>query len=337
LFGPTPLWPLSLGNVDVANDVLVQPDGKLVVVGGGGPGMPIFAVFRFTPELRFDGGFCSDDGFCAGVGVSMGGASFVSAAALQPDGKILVAGTANAQGVFGTIGVARLLPDGLLDKTFSGDGRAYVDFEGVEQANAIAVEEDGGIVVVGTAGASASADGDIVVARLQGDPPLGGPGGPGGPGGGGPGGRGPTVLRCGGKLATLVGTRGKDRLRGSRRADVIVALGGNDSVKGGGGNDLVCGGSGNDNLAGEAGRDKLLGDAGDDKLGGGPGNDGLSGGLGKDRLAGGAGNDGLNGGPGTDKLAGEAGRDKLTGGPGAKDLCAGGPGKDRAACERGRG
>jgi uncharacterized delta-60 repeat protein len=325
LFGPVPLLPFSLGGVDVANDILVQPDGKLVVVGGGGAGMPIFAVFRFTPALRTDGSFCSDAGICAGAnGVNMGGASFVSAAALQPDGKILLAGAANAGGAQGTIGVVRLLPNGPLDTSFSGDGRAFIDFDGFEEANAIAVQRDGGIVVVGRAGASPNADGDIVVARLQGDSPAGGPGG-GGPGGGGPGSK---ALRCRGKLATLVGTRRKDRLRGTRRADVIVALGGNDSVKAGSGNDLVCGGGGNDSLAGEGGKDKLLGEAGKDKLGGGAANDWLSGGTSDDRLG---------GGPGTDKLLGDAGKDQLSGGPGPRDLCAGGSGKDRAACERGHG
>jgi hypothetical protein len=51
---------------------------------------------------------------------------------------------------------------------------------------------------------------------------------------------------CLGKRATIVGTTGANRLRGTKRADVIAALGGNDSVDALGGNDLVCGGPGFD-------------------------------------------------------------------------------------------
>ena len=105
-------------------------------------------------------------------------------------------------------------------------------------------------------------------------------------------------VRCGGKVATIVGTARRDRLRGTRRADVIAALGGNDSVSGLGGNDIVCGGAGRDSLSGGAGKDTLRGDAGNDTL------------------KGGAGNDKLLGGAGRDKLRGQGGRDKLTGGPG---------------------
>ncbi len=43
----------------------------------------------------------------------------------------------------------------------------------------------------------------------------------------------PAAPRCAGKPATIVGTAGRDVLRGTRRADVIVALGGRDSGPGG--------------------------------------------------------------------------------------------------------
>ena len=66
---------------------------------------------------------------------------------------------------------------------------------------------------------------------------------------------------CLGKRATIVGTAGANNLRGTRRADVIAALGGNDLVDGLGANDLVCGG---------AGRDTLIGGAGSDRVDGGP-------------------------------------------------------------------
>lgn len=64
---------------------------------------------------------------------------------------------------------------------------------------------------------------------------------------------------CHGKRATIVGTRGDDRIRGTRRADVIVGLGGNDTIRGLGGNDTICGNAGADDLFGGGGRDVLLG------------------------------------------------------------------------------
>lgn len=79
--------------------------------------------------------------------------------------------------------------------------------------------------------------------------------------------------RCGGRFPTLVGTTGRDVLRGSRFADVISTLGGRDVVRGLKGNDVVCGGKGRDRLLGGAGRDRLLGGAGRDVLRGGPGRD----------------------------------------------------------------
>jgi Ca2+-binding RTX toxin-like protein len=89
----------------------------------------------------------------------------------------------------------------------------------------------------------------------------------------------PAVKRlCQGRAATIIGTAGRDVLRGTPRADVIVALGGNDVVRGLGGNDRICAGAGNDRVVGGAGTDRLLGGAGKDLLVGGAGKDLLLGG-----------------------------------------------------------
>lgn len=107
----------------------------------------------------------------------------------------------------------------------------------------------------------------------------------------GPGGPGPTSARprCGGWVATIVGTQRGERILGTARRDVIVGLGGNDTVHGGGGNDVICGGSGNDTLIGGAGADQILGGTGRDRLLGGAGHDRLSGGPGRDRCIAGRG------------------------------------------------
>jgi hypothetical protein len=81
----------------------------------------------------------------------------------------------------------------------------------------------------------------------------------------------PGRAKCKGKIATIVGSPGRDNLRGTRKRDVIAALGGNDVVHGKRGNDLICGGPGKDKLFGGPGNDKLFGGPGKDKLRGGPG------------------------------------------------------------------
>ena len=59
------------------------------------------------------------------------------------------------------------------------------------------------------------------------------------------------AVRCAGRKATIVGTARRDFLRGTRRRDVIAALGGTRRARAGG-DDVICGG----------GRDRLLGGAG---------------------------------------------------------------------------
>jgi hypothetical protein len=101
--------------------------------------------------------------------------------------------------------------------------------------------------------------------------PISGPG----PGGG-------SARKCGGKVATIIGTAKRNRIKGTKRRDVIVGLGGNDVIRGLAGNDIACGGAGNDLLLGGKGRDRLISGPGKDRLIGGPGKDRLIGGPGKD-------------------------------------------------------
>jgi uncharacterized delta-60 repeat protein len=287
--------PLVPATGDFGYDVLVQPDGKLVLIGGGvGSG---FLVSRLTPDGSFDEGFADRQGIAA-INFGASDSDFPQAgAALQANGKIVVAGYSQT-GASSQIVVARLQPGGALDTTFSSDGQQTLPGT---TAYAVELQPDGRIVVAGDNGA------DALIARLQGDGLLGG----GAPAGGGPGGGGGGVTqvpRCAGKRATIVGSSRANRLKGTRRADVIVALGGNDRIAAGRGNDLICAGNGNDRIDGGLGNDRLYGQNGNDKLGGASGKDKLSGGAGKDNLSGG----------------------------GGKDSCAGNAGKDRANCERGQ-
>jgi uncharacterized delta-60 repeat protein len=333
------------GTLDYGWDVLVQPDGKLLVTGASDSQ---FLTVRLTGSGALDQGFDGD-----GVAkANPGGAAASLGAALQANGKIVLAGQVVAGMGPQQAAVVRLQPGGTLDSTFSFDGVQRVNLPS-STAEAVALQTDGHIVLAGTTTAAGNVD--AWVARLEGDPPsIGGgpaPGQPGSPsgggsGGGGPGGRGrgAKVPRCAGKKATIVGTNRADKLKGTRRNDVIVALGGNDKIDGARGNDVICAGDGNDTTKGGAGNDHLYGQNGKDTEAGGPGNDQLDGGSGKDALAGGSGDDHLDGGSGDDRLTGDSGKDALAGGSGkdrltgggGRDSCNGGAGKDRAACERER-
>ena len=79
------------------------------------------------------------------------------ALALQPDGKIVVAGESSASGN-GDFALARYLPNGTLDPSFGGDGRVLTDFGSgsYDGASALALQPDGKIVVAGYSYAVAS-------------------------------------------------------------------------------------------------------------------------------------------------------------------------------------
>ena len=290
----------DFGNNDRLAAMVLQPDGKILLAGStAGNGGDDFAVARLLP------GGSPDTSFGTGgrTTVDFGGSDDGTAMALQPDGKIVVAGTTGAFPNEDTA-VTRLQPNGLPDTSFGKAGKSVVDLGHNELANGVALQSDGKIVVAGASQTQGSSNDNVYALRLLGDPAAGG-GGVGGVDGGGT-----KVPTCAGKKATIIGTNGKDSLTGTRRADVIVALGGNDTVKGGGGNDVICGGSGNDKISGGSGSDHLYGENGKDTITGGNGKDTLSGGAGNDKLSGQAGNDTLKGGAGTDKLSGGAGKNK---------------------------
>jgi uncharacterized delta-60 repeat protein len=254
----------------------VQPDGQILVAGALNEDHDM-VVTRLNPDGRADLGF-GDDGTSAIPFPAEGARTAV----LQPDGKIVLAGTTQGVAPDLDFGVARLQPGGALDPTFSADGKTTFGFGEIDTVGAAALQPDGRIVLAGSTDSSEN----IAIARLQADPPHP-PGnvpgaGPGSDPGGGPGGA-PIVPRCAGRPATIVGTARRDVLRGTRRADVFVALGGNDVVRAARANDTVCGGGGNDRLTGGSGRDRLLGGAGTDRLVGGRGRDRCLGGGGRDR------------------------------------------------------
>jgi uncharacterized delta-60 repeat protein len=109
-----------------------------------------------TSDLAFDGdGIVTTDIFGKG--------DQANAVAVQPDGKIVVAGFAtHATGIDSDFALARYNPDGTLDTSFDGDGIVTTDLgTQSDDARALVIQPDGRIVVAGTAGE------DIALARYM--------------------------------------------------------------------------------------------------------------------------------------------------------------------------
>ncbi|WP_163338228.1 delta-60 repeat domain-containing protein [Desulfopila sp. IMCC35008] len=132
---------------DQAADLVVQPDGKTVVVGYNFNGaVRNLAVARYLPDGTLDLDF-NGQGFAT---FSLGtGDTVASAVTLQPDGKILLVGSTN-NGDADMI-VVRLLEDGTLDKPFGNGGQLVITRSGSEEtASGVALAADGTLYIAGT-------------------------------------------------------------------------------------------------------------------------------------------------------------------------------------------
>ena len=173
----TVAFDLGGANADTAGGMAMQPDGRIVVVGTveRGGGNFDFAVARLNANGSTDTSFDGDGRQT--VAFDLGGANVDAArgVALQPDGRIVVAGTVSRAGLDQDFGVARLNTDGALDTSFSGDGRRTVAFDlggaNVDRARAVALQPDGRIVVAGAAEIGGG-NFDFAVARLDTDGTL---------------------------------------------------------------------------------------------------------------------------------------------------------------------
>jgi uncharacterized delta-60 repeat protein len=131
------------GYPDYALGVAVQPDGKIVTVGGASD----FAVARFNSDGSLDTGFGSGGKTTTDFGSSEEQANGV---ALLASGDV-VAGGYSDQGATGDdFALAVYNSDGTLDTGFSSDGKLTTDFaSATDQATGLAVQTDGKIVASG--------------------------------------------------------------------------------------------------------------------------------------------------------------------------------------------
>lgn len=142
---------------DTGLAVAVQPDGKVLIAGRAAEHLGDFALVRLERDGALDATFGTGGRVLTDLA---GAADAVHAIALQPDGKIVVAGVTTTAATGNDFAVARYLPDGRLDASF-GTGGTVITAVGpdADAAYAIALQADGKIVVGGDSSRGASQTG----------------------------------------------------------------------------------------------------------------------------------------------------------------------------------
>lgn len=141
------------GSYDSVGSLVLQADGKIIAGGWSVvDSIANFALARYNTDGTLDAGF----GAGGKVRTDFGGVSAqVFATALQPDGKIVVAGYVNIDGG-AQFALARYSPDGTLDAGFGSEGKVTTAFGADQgfsfaQANSLAIQPDGRILAGGLA------------------------------------------------------------------------------------------------------------------------------------------------------------------------------------------
>ena len=137
------------GQYDAGNALALQPDGKLVVAAQfGGVG---------TVLLRLDADGSPDSTFGVGGAAPVASMYQIAGLALQPDGRIGVAGSVNTGYVNQSdAAVARFLPDGTPDASFGTAGSTILDTGSsptqtyYEEFSSVARLDDGSFLAVGS-------------------------------------------------------------------------------------------------------------------------------------------------------------------------------------------
>ena len=131
------------------------------------------AVVRVLPGGALDASFGTAG--VASMAVPSGDSAYATTLALQPDGCIVLAGSATLQPTPTTwandLIVLRLMAGGAPDTSFSGDGAVNADVGPYDAAQSVLLQSDGKIVVVGTAvayGSYYNQKSDLVLLRILG-------------------------------------------------------------------------------------------------------------------------------------------------------------------------
>ena len=153
------------GYYEGARSVALQADGKIVAAGGSvNPLYNDFAVARYNSNGTLDTSFGTGGKVITEFFSSFGQASAQAVSvAVQPDGKIVVAGYANIDGGE-NFALVRYNSDGTLDASFGTAGKVSTPFDPANQgfsyatADSLALQQDGKIVLAGQAYSNGGSD-----------------------------------------------------------------------------------------------------------------------------------------------------------------------------------
>jgi uncharacterized delta-60 repeat protein len=141
-----------LGSFDhsaAANAVAIQSNGRIVAAGYAGmpDGSLAMALARYNPDGTLDPDFQGSGMVVTSVPLSNLEARSI---AIQPDGKIVTAGTISGSGTHRFL-LARYNPDGSLDAGFTSAGLSMTQFPSSndDEARSVALQADGKIVLAG--------------------------------------------------------------------------------------------------------------------------------------------------------------------------------------------
>jgi uncharacterized delta-60 repeat protein len=159
---------------DRAYSVVVQPDGKIVAAGITVPYSniftPNFALARYNLDGTLDTSFGSGGKVITDIAGYYDSANSV---VIQPDGKILAAGSCAVPGSYSyDFCMVRYNPDGTFDTSFGSGGKVATDIEHAANiGEAVVLQADGKIIVSGYNGLSVGTM-DIAQARYNPDGSL---------------------------------------------------------------------------------------------------------------------------------------------------------------------
>jgi uncharacterized delta-60 repeat protein len=153
---------------DRARAIAVQPDGKIVLAGTCNIAVqPVFCAARYNSDGSLDSSFDGN----GKVSTLIGSEASANAMALQPNGRLILAGECTNSGQRDFC-VARYNTNGSLDTSFNGNGLLATDIVGgIDGANAVAIQADGKIVVAGHCAAPAAVS-NFCAARYASDGSL---------------------------------------------------------------------------------------------------------------------------------------------------------------------
>jgi len=147
-------------NTDAADGVVVQPNGKIAVAGVTFVGTATAAHFALA-RYEADGSPDVTFGTAGKVVTVLRADDSLTSMALQPDGKLVVAGSSEFTTSAADAAIARYNPDGSLDAGFGGGGVFYTSLApSITGFDAMTLQPDGKIVGAGLT------HGDILIARL---------------------------------------------------------------------------------------------------------------------------------------------------------------------------